>query len=111
MFKRLGSVLLILLIIACQAENNVQMDASFYVSVGEQIRQHRLEKGMTQQALADEVNISQNSLSLIEDGLATPIHTKLILIQDYFQVKFKINGKFAKIETFLEEKAKQQTKQ
>ena len=57
---------------------------------------------MTQQALADEVNISQNSLSLIEDGLATPIHTKLILIQDYFQVKFKINGKFARIETFLE---------
>jgi transcriptional regulator with XRE-family HTH domain len=87
------------------------MDAQFYVSVGEQIRSHRIQQGMTQQALADKVNISQNSLSLIEDGLATPIHTKLILIQDYFQVKFKINGKYAKIETFLEEKAKELGKQ
>jgi ribosome-binding protein aMBF1 (putative translation factor) len=34
-------------------------------------------KGMTQEELAIAVNMSQNSLSLIEDGYATPILHKM----------------------------------
>ena len=105
MYRLILMMILISLFMACSNENEVKMGKQFYVSVGEQIREHRISIGLSQQELADSVNITQNSLSLIEDGLATPIHTKLILIQDFFDVKFKINGKYAKIEEYLKEKS------
>ena len=77
------------------------MSGEVYKSIGSQIREQRLVRGMTQLDLADSVGITQNGLSLIEDGLATPIHTKLILIQNFFDVAFKINGKYTKIEDYL----------
>ena len=94
--------LLCFVLASCGANHRANADA-FYKSVGMQIRQERLDRGMSQQALADSVSISQNTLSLIEDGLATPIHTKLIEIQNYLGVKFEIDGKESTIEDYLKE--------
>ncbi|WP_264791576.1 helix-turn-helix domain-containing protein [Aureispira anguillae] len=91
-------------LMACSGSSKGTTDRDFYQDIGGQIREQRLNKGISQQDLADAVGITQNGLSLIEDGLATPIHTKLIAIQDYLDVKFKINGKYATIEEYLEEK-------
>lgn len=91
-------------LIACKGANVEESNQNFYKSIGVQIREQRLNKGISQQDLADAVGISQNGLSLIEDGLATPIHTKLIAIQDYLDITFKINGKYTTIEEYLIEK-------
>lgn len=56
-------------------------------AIGEQIRQFRLIKGISQEELAKAVKISQNSLSLIEDGLATPIFNKITAIEDFLEVE------------------------
>ncbi|WMX13030.1 helix-turn-helix transcriptional regulator [Aureispira sp. CCB-E] len=92
------------LFIACEAAQKQDLGKDFYKSIGAQIREERLQKGISQQDLADAVGVTQNGLSLIEDGLATPIHTKLIAIQNYLDVKFKFNGKYATIEEYLEGK-------
>jgi len=83
------------------ADSPPKLDQEVYQSIGNQIRIERIEQKITQQALADSVGISQRSLSLIEDGLATPIHTKIIAIQDFLDVTFVINGKQQSIEAYL----------
>lgn len=62
-----------------------------YRSIGEQIRKERLRKGMSQQQLAEAVSLSQSALSLIEDGLATPIQHKIIAIEEYLGIELVIN--------------------
>lgn len=94
--------LLSFFLMACGGSATID-DRSFYKNIGSQIRKERLLKGLSQQALADSVSITQNSLSLIEDGLATPIHTKLINIQTVLNVKFEIDGKHTTIEDYLKE--------
>ena len=93
--------LMLCLLVACQsptASNSKDM----YQDIGQQIRTQRLAKGLSQQQLADEVGMTQNSLSLIEDGLATPIHTKIIAIQQHLDFTFQFNGPYKTIEEYLE---------
>jgi DNA-binding XRE family transcriptional regulator len=92
------------LFIACGTTEKKDLNTDFYKTIGAQIREARLEQGVSQQDLADAVGVTQNGLSLIEDGLATPIHTKLIAIQNYLEVQFKFNGKHTSIEAYLENK-------
>lgn len=92
------------LFIACEATEKKDLNTDFYKTIGAQIREARLQQGVSQQELADAVGVTQNGLSLIEDGLATPIHTKLIAIQNYLEVQFKFNGKYTSIEVYLENK-------
>jgi DNA-binding XRE family transcriptional regulator len=94
-------VLGVVILTACGGGNEKKLGKEFYKTIGYQIRAQRLVKGISQQKLADAVGVTQNSLSLIEDGLATPIHTKLIAIQQYLEVEFKINGKYSKIEDYI----------
>jgi ribosome-binding protein aMBF1 (putative translation factor) len=69
----------ILLFYSCQNSRLIlkSEDNYFKTSLGEIIRKQRMIKGMTQEELAIAVNMSQNSLSLIEDGYATPILHKM----------------------------------
>jgi ribosome-binding protein aMBF1 (putative translation factor) len=92
------------LFMACESSKKTDLNEDFYKTIGAQIREVRLQKGISQQDLADEVGVTQNGLSLIEDGLATPIHTKLIAIQNYLDVKFKFNGEHTTIEEYLARK-------
>ena len=85
-------------VVACTGDS--PEDADFYESIGEQIRTARINKGISQAELAAEVKLSQNSLSLIEDGMATPIHDKILAIEAYLDADFEINGK--PIEVYLE---------
>jgi ribosome-binding protein aMBF1 (putative translation factor) len=62
-------------------------------SLGEQIRQYRLYKGISQEDLAKAIQISQNSLSLIEDGLATPLHNKITAIEAFLEVELVRDAK------------------
>jgi ribosome-binding protein aMBF1 (putative translation factor) len=59
-------------------------------NVGEVIRKQRIVKGITQEELANAINISQNSLSLIEDGLATPIHYKIKEIEALLDISLNV---------------------
>jgi ribosome-binding protein aMBF1 (putative translation factor) len=56
-------------------------------TMGEVIRKQRMIKGMTQEELARAVDISQNSLSLIEDGYATPIFHKMKVIESILEIQ------------------------
>jgi|TARA_R110000803_G_scaffold64080_1_gene124901 ribosome-binding protein aMBF1 (putative translation factor) len=80
-------------IIKEQNEKEETLEKTDYVSIGEQIRKERLKQNLSQQELADKVNMTQNALSKVEDGLATPIHMKLFEIQDVLGVEFTIKGK------------------
>lgn len=97
MLKNLLLFAWLTLICACNSTKTV--DSSFYKSIGEQIRENRIEQGISQDELAEAVGLSQNSLSLIEDGLATPIHDKILDIQFYLEAEFVVEGK--KIEAYL----------
>ena len=87
-------------------ENKVADSIDLSAHIGPQIRAIRLERGMTQEALASVIGIDQNALSLIEDGMATPIHSKLIDIETYFDTIFKIEGERIKIKAYLSKKLK-----
>ncbi|MCP4442129.1 MAG: helix-turn-helix transcriptional regulator [Aureispira sp.] len=88
---------LTLICIACNSTKSV--DSNFYKSIGEQIRESRIDQNISQEELAEAVGLTQNSLSLIEDGLATPIHDKILDIQYYLETEFVVEGK--KIEAYL----------
>ncbi|MFK7798223.1 MAG: helix-turn-helix domain-containing protein [Aureispira sp.] len=93
----------VLLLFACQGQTTVE-DAEIYKSIGEQIRTERLKQGISQQQLADEVGITQGSLSLIEDGLATPIHNKLLDIETYLGMTVLLKGPHKTIQEYVNAK-------
>lgn len=99
--KTLVYMLMLCLLVACQSMGSTS-SSEMYRHIGQQIRAERLAQGISQQQLADEVNMTQSSLSLIEDGLATPIHTKIIAIQKYLNLTFELNGPYHTIEEYLE---------
>jgi DNA-binding XRE family transcriptional regulator len=55
-------------------------------SIGEQIRTARLKQNISQVELAEAVGLHLVSLSLIEDGFATPIAGKIKAIEQYLKV-------------------------
>ena len=78
------------------------MNNDFYRSVGRQIREVRIQRGLNQLQLADSVGMSQHVLSLIEDGFATPHHDKILDIQNYLDTVFILENKKT-IESYLKE--------
>lgn len=62
------------------------------MAIGLQIRKARLERGLSQEDLAKAVGLSQNALSLIEDGMATPMLEKVEAIEQYLGVTFTWSG-------------------
>ena len=63
-----------------------------YRSIGTQIRKHRVIKGYSVKELADAVQMSEQSLLLVEKGLATPIYTKLISLQEVLNAEFVLSN-------------------
>lgn len=99
--KTLVFTLMLGLLSACQS-SSTQTSKALYQHIGKQIREERLAQGLSQQQLADAVGMTQSSLSLIEDGLATPIHTKIIAIQEHLHMQFEFDGPYHTIEAYLE---------
>lgn len=97
---------LVFLLICCQGKTISVEDAEIYKSIGGQIRTERLKQGISQQQLADEVGITQSSLSLIEDGLATPIHNKLLDIEAYLGMTVQLEGTHKTIQEYVNAKQK-----
>jgi transcriptional regulator with XRE-family HTH domain len=50
------------------------------MNIGEAIKRIRKEKGLTQKALSDKSKVSQNSLSLIENGHSEPSQAIIIKV-------------------------------
>ena len=50
------------------------------------LKELRIKRGVTQQRLAIELNLNQNSISRYESGLREADYQTLILLADYFQV-------------------------
>lgn len=50
------------------------------------LKELRIKRGITQQRLAIELNLNQNSISRYESGLRKADYQTLILLADYFQV-------------------------
>lgn len=57
-------------------------------TLGEQIRTERIRQRYSQTELAAAVGMSSEALSMIEDGLAEPIHEKIFAIQRFLNVQF-----------------------
>ena len=56
------------------------MNSEFYLKLGQNIKQRRKELGLTQQQLADKVNISLNFMGKIEVAFSKPSLDTLIEI-------------------------------
>ncbi|MGH1339118.1 MAG: helix-turn-helix domain-containing protein [Aureispira sp.] len=97
------------LLTCCQGKTTTIGEADVYKSIGGQIRTERLKQGISQQQLADEVGITQGSLSLIEDGLATPIHNKLLDIEAYLKMTVQLEGPHKTIQEYVNAKRQRQT--
>lgn len=65
--------------------NEVEM----YILIGARIRKLRQDKGMTQQALADECDIEKPNLSRIEKGNTNPTVKSLWKISNALGVRLK----------------------
>ncbi len=94
------------LLTCCQAKTTLS-ETELYKSIGSQIRTERLKQGISQQQLADEVGLTQSSLSLIEDGLATPIHNKLLDIERYLKMTVELQGPHKTIQEYVDAKTQQ----
>lgn len=55
--------------------------------IGEKIRGLRLNKGKSQEELADALNISQSAYARIENGNSNSWATHLLAISDYFNIQ------------------------
>lgn len=98
--------LILFLMISCN-DGSDKLPDEIYNKIGLEIREARILRGLTQQELADSVDLTQNSLSLIEDGMATPMHTKIIEIQYFLDTVFYIDSKNTTIEEYLIKHKKQ----
>lgn len=58
------------------------------ISLGEQIKKVRINRGVTLQALASAADMSVESLELVESGLATPMPSKMVVLQEYLNAEF-----------------------
>ena len=56
--------------------------------IGDQIRTERLKQNISQLQLASAIDMEITSLSLIEDGLATPVKEKIKAIEEHLNVTF-----------------------
>lgn len=56
------------------------------MSFQERLKELRTEKGLSQTALAKELNVSQRSISSWETGFRQPDYETLIMIAKYFDV-------------------------
>ncbi len=72
--------------LGCNSKQNVS--TANFNGIGEQIRKARLGRELSQEQLADSIQISAAALSLIEDGLASPLPHKLK------QIKLILNSHF-----------------
>lgn len=54
----------------------------------EKLKELRKEKGVSQEALSELLNVSRQSISKYENGTAQPDFEKLALIANYFEVSF-----------------------
>lgn len=90
------------LLTCCQGKTGSVDQSELYKSIGAQIRIERLHQGISQQQLADEVGLTQSSLSLIEDGLATPIHNKLLDIERYLRMTVELEGPHKTIQEYVD---------
>lgn len=83
-------LLFILLFVSCKTAL-VQPVVTKMPSLGEQIRYVRISKGLSQKELADAVKLSIEVLRLVEDGLATPLPSKVAAIQEYLDIELVYN--------------------
>ena len=61
------------------------------MTIGEQIQNIRIEKGLTQERLAEMLEVSRQSVSKWELGQAVPDVDKIIRIRELFDVSTDIN--------------------
>ena len=86
--NKIGYFLIVMLFLICflpncQPKQNVLNDNQ----IGEQIRKARLTKQLSQQNLADSLQISAAALSLIEDGFAAALPSSLKKIETILEIK------------------------
>jgi len=75
-----------LLLAGCESKQNVaNLPAN---PIGEQIRRARLAQQISQQQLADSLRMSALSLSLIEDGFASPLPYKIKQMEQMLNTRF-----------------------
>lgn len=71
------------------------MNADFYKNLGKNIKKRRKELGLTQQELADKLNISLNFMGKIEVAFSKPSLDTLIEIADKLEIPVSELVKFS----------------
>jgi DNA-binding XRE family transcriptional regulator len=87
--------LFLILIISTVFYSCVSLKESSYSNkfpdIGIQIKKHRIQRGYSIKELANAVEISEQTLKLIEKGHATPIYPKLIALQEFLETEFVLS--------------------
>lgn len=60
---------------------------------GELMRIHRIRKDLTQESLADKIGSFQVRISRLENGVATPTHEEIKMIEDALETLIWTRGK------------------
>ena len=71
------------------------MDKNFYINLGKNIKKRRKEIGLSQQELADKLNLSLNFVGKIEVAFSKPSLDTLIKIADGLEVSVSDLCKFS----------------
>ena len=70
------------------------MDKEFYINLGKNIKKHRKELGLSQQGLADKLELSLNSEGKIEVAFSKPSLDTVIKIADVLETSVSDLCKF-----------------
>ncbi len=73
---------------------NGQCDPEFFNKLGDNLRKFRLNKGLTQEMLADKAEIQRSQVTRIERGVTNPTIKTLLLIVEVLEIDLKLLFEF-----------------
>ncbi len=69
---------------------NLQRDPVFLIKLGGNLRKFRLNKGLTQEMLADKAEIQRSQVTRIERGTTNPTINTLKVIAEVLEIDLKL---------------------
>lgn len=61
---------------------------SIYMQVGQRIKQLRIQKGVSQQVIADYLGVNRSTYTNYEMGKSTMTYITILMLADYYSVDF-----------------------
>jgi len=73
---------------------NLRSDPEIFNKLGGNLRKFRLNKGLTQEMLADRAEIQRSQVARIERGVTNPTIKTLVIIAEVLEIELKLLFEF-----------------